>query len=158
MSQQLRPWVSAASGSLTLTAGNHGDHIGVTDTLTAPGGTCFGHAAWRLPLYVLDDEAFCADLAAIFPKYLEAPPPPPQSSSAGGNHGFILSVAYASSPLLLFLHGECLHVYLILPIASVSGILTDRIFCFGTDRYSKPQRTSRVHNISYDKGIRSAMA
>ena len=90
LSQQLRPWVSTASGSLTQTAGYPGDHIGVSVTLTAPGGTCFGRAAWRLPLYVLDDEAFCADLAAISPEYLEAHPS--QSISARGSHGVFTSV------------------------------------------------------------------
>ena len=43
-------------------------------TLTAPGGTCFGRAAWRLLLQILDDEAFCDDMAAIILQYLEAHP------------------------------------------------------------------------------------
>ena len=43
-------------------------------TLTAPGGTCFGRAAWRLPLQILDDEAFCDDMAAMILQYLEAHP------------------------------------------------------------------------------------
>ena len=58
--------------SLTQTAGHPGDHIGVGVTLTAPGGTCFGRAAWRLPLQILDDEAFCDDMAAMNLQYLEA--------------------------------------------------------------------------------------
>ena len=56
LSQQLQPWVSTAWDSLTQTAGYPGDHIGVGVTLTAPGGTCFGRAAWRLPLQILDAE------------------------------------------------------------------------------------------------------
>ena len=40
----------------------------------SPGSTCFGRAAWRLPLQILDDEAFCADMAAVIPEYLEAHP------------------------------------------------------------------------------------
>ena len=43
-------------------------------TLTAPGGTCFGRAAWRLPLQILDDDAFCDDMAAMTLHYLEAHP------------------------------------------------------------------------------------
>ena len=74
LSQQLRPWVSTAWDSLTQTAGYPGDHIGVGVTLTAPGGTCFGRAAWRLPLQILDDEAFCDDMAAMILQYLEAHP------------------------------------------------------------------------------------
>ena len=74
LSQQLRPWVSTAWDSLTQTAGYPGDHIGVGVTLKAPGGTCFGRAAWQLPLQILDDEAFCDDMAAIILQYLEAHP------------------------------------------------------------------------------------
>ena len=43
-------------------------------TLTAPGGTCFGRAAWRLQLQILDGEAFCNDMASIILQYLEALP------------------------------------------------------------------------------------
>ena len=53
-------------------------------------------------------------------------PTPHKANSAGGSHGFSLSVAYASSPLCLFLHGEDLHIHQILPIASVSAVLTHR--------------------------------
>ena len=65
LSQQLQPWVSTARNSLTQTAGYPGNPIGVAVTLSAPGGTCFGRAAWRLPLQILDDEAFYDDMAAI---------------------------------------------------------------------------------------------
>ena len=74
LSQQLQPWVSTARNSLTQTGGYPGDHIGVAVTLTAPGGTCIGRATWRLPLHILDDEAFCDDMDAMIPQYLEAHP------------------------------------------------------------------------------------
>ena len=70
LSQQLQPWVTAAWDSLTQTAGYPGDHIGVGVTLTAPGGTCFGRTAWRLPLQILDDEAFCDDMAAMILQFI----------------------------------------------------------------------------------------
>ena len=72
--QQLQPWFSTTWDSLTQTAGYSGRHIGVAVTLSGPGGTCFGRAAWRLPLQILDDEAFCDDMVAMIPEYLEAHP------------------------------------------------------------------------------------
>ena len=63
VSEQLRHWVSTAHDTLNQTAGYPGDHQGVILSLTAPGGTYRGKAAWRLPLHLLDDEELCTDMA-----------------------------------------------------------------------------------------------
>ena len=46
----------------------------------SPHGTCFRHAARRLPLQILDDKAFCTDMAAMNSEYLEAHPQTEQLS------------------------------------------------------------------------------
>ena len=74
VSEQLRPWISTAPDALDQTAGYPGDHQGVTLSLTAPGGTYLGKAAWRLPLHLLDDEQFCTDMAARITVYLQEHP------------------------------------------------------------------------------------
>ena len=43
-------------------------------SLTAPGGTFLGKAAWRLPLHLIDDEEFCTDMADIITTYLREHP------------------------------------------------------------------------------------
>ena len=68
---------------------------GVSLTLTAPGGTFFGRAAWRLPLQLLDDENFCTATAELIPAYRSTPCPP---SSAAASAGSISSAKYAWQP------------------------------------------------------------
>ena len=74
VSEQLRPWISTAPDALSQTAGYPGDHLGVSLSLTAPGGTFLGKAAWRLPLHLIDDEEFCTDMADIITAYLREHP------------------------------------------------------------------------------------
>ncbi len=74
VSEQLRPWISTAPDALGQTAGYPGDHLGVSLSLTAPGGTFLGKAAWRLPLHLIDDEEFCTDMADIITTYLREHP------------------------------------------------------------------------------------
>ena len=74
VSEQLRRWISTAPDALDQTAGYPGDHQGVTLSLTAPGGTYFGRAAWRMPLHLLDDEGFCTEIADVITAYLQDHP------------------------------------------------------------------------------------
>lgn len=73
VSQDIRPW-ALTSTSTGQTHGYPGDHLGVSLTLTAPGGTAFGASAWRLPLHLLDDQPFCTEMEELIPKYLEEHP------------------------------------------------------------------------------------
>ena len=67
VSLQLRRWISTAPDALDQTAGYPGDHQGVTLSLTAPGGTYFGRAAWRMPLHLLE-------IADVITAYLQDHP------------------------------------------------------------------------------------
>ena len=73
ISETLRPWTKSAIAT-GQTHGYPGDHLGVSLLVTAPGGTILGASAWRLPLHLLDDAAFCAEMERLIPHYLEEHP------------------------------------------------------------------------------------
>ncbi len=74
ISQQLRTRVSEESQATGQVIGYPGDHLGVSLCLTAPRSTCYGAAAWRMPLHLLDDQPFCDRITEEIPAYLAAHP------------------------------------------------------------------------------------
>lgn len=50
------------------------DHLGVSLCLTAPRSTCYGAAAWRTHLQLIDDQPFCDRLTDDNPAYLTVYP------------------------------------------------------------------------------------
>ncbi|BDA48792.1 probable transposon TX1 uncharacterized 149 kDa protein [Coccomyxa sp. Obi] len=56
--EHLRARVSAESQATGQVNGYPGDHLGVSLCLTAPRSTCYGAAAWRMPLHLHDDQPF----------------------------------------------------------------------------------------------------
>ncbi|BDA51426.1 probable LINE-1 retrotransposable element ORF2 protein [Coccomyxa sp. Obi] len=74
ISEHLRARVSADSQATGQVIGYPGDHLGVSLCLTAPRSTCYGAAAWRMPLHLLDDQPFCDRLTEKIPAYLTAHP------------------------------------------------------------------------------------
>ncbi|BDA42525.1 probable LINE-1 retrotransposable element ORF2 protein at C-terminar half [Coccomyxa sp. Obi] len=74
ISEHLRARVSAESQATGQVIGYPGDHLGVSLCLTATRSTCYGAAAWRMPLHLLDDKPFCDRLTEEIPAYLTAHP------------------------------------------------------------------------------------
>ncbi|BDA40490.1 Transposon TX1 uncharacterized 149 kDa protein [Coccomyxa sp. Obi] len=74
ISEHLRARVSADSQATGQVIGYPEDHLGVSLCLTAPRSTCYGAAAWRMPLHLLDDQPFCDRLTEEIPAYLTAHP------------------------------------------------------------------------------------
>ncbi|BDA49663.1 LINE-1 retrotransposable element ORF2 protein [Coccomyxa sp. Obi] len=74
ISEHLRARVSAESQATGQVIGYQEDHLGVSLCLTAPRSTCYGAAAWRMPLHLLDDQPFCDRLTEEIPAYLTAHP------------------------------------------------------------------------------------
>lgn len=74
VSETLRARVSREPRAIGQVVGYPGDHLGVSLSLTAPASTLYGAAAWRLPLHLLDDQAFCDRITAAIPEYLAAHP------------------------------------------------------------------------------------
>ncbi|CAL8466242.1 g5778 [Coccomyxa elongata] len=72
ISEQLSARVSKGPQVIGHMIGYPGDHLGVSRG--APVTTLYGVAVWRLPLHLIDDQAFCDRIAEEVPAYLAAYP------------------------------------------------------------------------------------